>query len=109
MEIVVGVALSLPVQADPVVWDCSRGRTFPASEKHRLKPADVIEIATAEAKRRGVPLSKYRRSSMCFDALDRDAHWTVFFESRNNPPAPGDHFSVVISDQTRGAEFLPGV
>jgi len=107
-ELLIGIALSLPARADSVVWDCSRGRKFPASEAHHLQPADVAKIATTEARRRRVDLSKYRQSSMCFDALDRDAQWTVFFDSLRSPPAPGDHFSVVVSDTTSAAEFWPG-
>ena len=87
-------------------WDCSAGRSTPSTAPARLKPAEVIELATAAAKRRGYDLANLRQMGLCFDASPKRAAWTVHFDVRNGVPV--QHFRIRVRDDTGKATLMPG-
>lgn len=87
-------------------WDCVAGRTTESKAPARLKPSEVIALASAAAKKRGYDLAKIRQSSICFDASHKRASWTVFFDVRDGVPV--SHFRIWVRDDTGAAKLMPG-
>ena len=87
-------------------WDCVAGRGSPAKGKPRLKPGEVIALASKQAKKDGIDLSRFRQSSICFGEKQAHGEWTVFFDGREL--RPGNYFLVWVRDDTGAAKYMPG-
>ena len=94
------------LEAPDKPWDCKEGRSSASKATTRLKPQEAIRLASVAAKKRGVDLSTYKLSSICFDGTGKRGTWSVFFIGRQL--RPGNHFLVFVQDATGAAEYMPG-
>src|ERR1700730_11982802 len=82
-------------------------RSAPPFAKPRLTKEEVVDLADALARTRGYDLTAYDRAEAQYDAAARA--WLVLY---NEQPIDGTatekHFSVAVSDETRGTALVPG-
>ena len=73
----------------------------------------ALQIADAEALRNHVSLAnfqpgwfRYEYLLYHYDTGDGYYAWAVIYEGKG--PAAGDQFMVIVTDQTQGAQYIPG-
>jgi len=96
------IGLAEGVSEEP--WNCDADRSSVSRATTRLKPREVIRLASVATKKRGVDLGKFKQSTICFSEMR--ATWTVFFEGL--VPGPGIHFLLWVNDKNGEAEYMPG-
>ena len=72
----------------------------------RLRTADVIRIAKQVAEQKGIDLHRYKEPEAHLEFTRKDKTWFVFFNGQE--AAPGDHFSVLVDDQTGETRLCEG-
>jgi hypothetical protein len=74
----------------------------------RLTKSDAINLADAEARRRGLDPAGFKRAEPQYSA--RDETWTLSYDqpAPAGSEEPGQRFSVTIDDKTKGTVFVPG-
>lgn len=73
-----------------------------------LTEQEVVELADAEAQRRGYDLSQYQRPGTHFDPVD--STWSLLYEPKNvsTKAATGKHFAVAVDSKTKRTAIVPG-
>ena len=99
-----GMRLALLALASWFVVGCSSAGV--PAHSPRLQPDEVAALARRAGVRDGYVLKDYNQLAPRFEFVYRDHTWTVFFEGKR--PAPGNHFSVWVDDQTRKTTVMPG-
>ena len=66
----------------------------------------VINLANKVAEKQGIELSKFNTPAAHFNPLGKDNSWWVNYEAKR--PLPGNHFTVVINDDSGEARYIPG-
>ena len=96
----IAIALALGACASPAesptAEQCPQGA--------RLTPAEAARIATDVARAKGIDLTKFSEPMAHY----KPGTWVVLFEGTEQPRRPGDHFGVVINDNTGEASFQGG-
>jgi hypothetical protein len=82
-------SLSAPA---PVDWDMS--------------PTDAVNVATRYAADNDIPLDAYDEPSVSGDVFEGDRFWAVLYQGKTR--MPGNHFMLLINDETRTVEYIPG-
>jgi hypothetical protein len=72
----------------------------------RLSQAQVVRIAAEAATKHGYRLADYKDPEAHYQFTRKDKTWSVFYDGK--VPTPGNHFLVVIDDQTGAARVMPG-
>jgi len=72
----------------------------------RLSSAEAIHIATDVAEKRGIDLAEFYSPVARFTMTGQSGTWFVFFEGR--ALIVGNHFGVMISDESGEASFHGG-
>ncbi|MGA3287614.1 MAG: hypothetical protein ABSD46_09320 [Bacteroidota bacterium] len=67
---------------------------------------EVISIANHAAEKAGHILSKYDKPKAKFNFISQDSTWTVFYDGII--PAPGNHFMILVKDQTGETQVMEG-
>ncbi len=84
-------AYSLSTPA-PVDWDMS--------------PTDAVNIATRYATDNRIPLGEYGVPGISTEILRGERIWAVLYFGKSR--IIGDHFMLLINDDTRAVEYVPG-
>jgi hypothetical protein len=71
----------------------------------RLSPREVIEMAKRAGEHNGMKLDDYKKPEFSYRAT-KEKTWSVFFDGR--VPMHGNHFMVVVDDQTGEAHYVGG-
>jgi hypothetical protein len=77
----------------------------PSTAGPRLTAAEVIELANAEANKRGYKVGEYQRPQADFTAADET--WSVSYDQKY-ADGFGKHFSVSVEDKTKKASIAAG-
>jgi hypothetical protein len=74
----------------------------------RLTKSEVIDLAEAEARRRGYDAAEYQRAEPQYNAADET--WSLSFDQHAVAGAEeaGKNFSITVDDKTKGTVFVPG-
>ena len=74
----------------------------------RLTKSEVIDLAGAEARRRGYNPAEYQRAEPQYNAADET--WSLSYDQQAVAGAEeaGKNFSVTVDDKTKGTVFVPG-
>jgi len=74
----------------------------------RLTQSEVIDLAGAEARRRGYNPAEYQRAEPQYNAADET--WSLSYDQQAVAGAQeaGKNFSVTVDDKTKGTVFVPG-
>lgn len=102
----VGSLPNLGAQPSSTPWDCALGRGSVSKVATHLKPKEAIALASRAAKKKGLDLTKFRQSSICFDATKEGGEWTVFYDGREL--RIGNHFLVWVRDDTGATKYMHG-
>jgi hypothetical protein len=97
------------VAASLIVAGCSHAtRVEPGAPPvgAHLTTAEAVRIAQQAAEREGRRLSDYKLPEPHYQYTRKDKSWWVSFDGQ--VPAPGNHFSVLIDDQTGKTQLMPG-
>jgi hypothetical protein len=73
----------------------------------QLSKQEVIDLADAEARKRGYNVEEYQRTEPLFDPADRT--WSVFYDrnSGSGKKQTNKHFTVAVDDKTRRIAIIP--
>jgi len=81
-----------------------------SSARPRLAPAEVVDLADAEARGQGYDSREYQRSQARYNPADDS--WSVSYEQKyvdaNGMAETGKHFSVTVGDKTKKASLVTG-
>ena len=80
---------------------CPRGEHIP-----RLAEAEVLSIANGAARKSGADLSKFNVPQAHFEYVEKNCTWSVFYEGVGS--TIGNHFLVIINDNTRRTQLFGG-
>lgn len=80
---------------------CPRGEHIP-----RLSEVEVLTIANDAARRAGTDLSKFNVPQAYFEYVDNNCTWSVLYEGIGD--TIGNHFLVIVDDNTRQAQLFGG-
>jgi hypothetical protein len=80
---------------------CPRGEHIP-----RLAETEVLSIANNAAQKSGADLSKFHAPHASFEYVEKNCTWSVFYEGIGS--TIGNHFLVIVNDNTRSAQLLGG-
>jgi hypothetical protein len=74
----------------------------------RLTNEEVVDLADAEARRRGYDLAEYQRAEPQYNAADET--WSLSYDQHAvaGEEEAGKNFSVAVDDKTKGTVFVPG-
>ena len=72
----------------------------------RLSQAQAINIAKLAAEREGRRLIDYKDPEAHYEFIQKDRSWSIFFDGK--VPMFGNHFVVVVDDQTKSTRIMPG-
>ena len=88
----------------PLVLLFAAGRAF--TGEPTLKAAEVIELANAAAKAKGVRLTDYDPPTARYERIPKDDTWRVHYQG--NVRKPGGFFVISVHDKTKKTKLLPG-
>jgi len=88
-----------------VLMDTKTAASIKPAVGAKMDRAEVIRIATRQAEDTSRDLINYAAPRVSFDPQTK--RWTVLFNGIVDP-APGNHFSVFVDDQTAAATLAPG-
>ena len=71
-----------------------------------MSPDDAILAAMEFCEREGIDLSAHNVPRMTCNTLDRDRLWCILYDGRRR--IPGDHFMLLLNDDTGAVEYVPG-
>jgi hypothetical protein len=86
------------------------GTVAPSAETVRLQThlttQEVVQLARRAAENAGYRLDEFEAPMVDFEPFVHDKKWFVFFYGK--VPAPGNHFLVIIDDESRAVRVWPG-
>ena len=81
-----------------------------SSDRPRLAPAEVVDLADAEARGQGYDSREYQRSQARYNPANDS--WWISYEQKyvdaNGMAEAGKHFSVSVGDKTKKASLVTG-
>ncbi len=79
-----------------------------STDSRALTEQEVVELADAEAQRRGYDLSQYQRPGTHFDPVD--STWSLLYEPKNESTKTGrgKHFAVAVDPKTKRTAIVAG-
>ena len=77
-----------------------------AEHNPQLSPAQAVSIANDAARKTGADLAKFKAPEAHFEFVEKDATWSVFYESVTE--TIGGHFLVIVNDRTQSTQVLGG-
>lgn len=98
----------------PLLFGCdSAERCVPAYEfvdappSHwTMSPDDAVLVATEYCVRDGIELAAHSKPRITCDFLDGDRFWCILYDGLTR--IPGDHFILLINDETGAVEYVAG-
>jgi len=98
----------------PMLSGCDApGRSVPAYDlvegpcsSWSMSPDDVVLTATEYCDRKNINLSAYSVPRMTCDSLDGERFWSILYDGLTR--TPGDHFMLLLNDETGVVEYIPG-
>lgn len=112
-------AIAVPIAAACSVIACSWqvDTTSPIPSEFQQKPDhtamgceltanEATRIGEAAAEESGIEITNYKPPIVDFSDDDGEKYWSLLYEGKI--PAPGNHFTVLINDESGTAEIVPG-
>ncbi len=78
----------------------------PAPVEWDMSPTDAVNVATQYAADNGISLDAYDEPRVSGDVFEGERFWAVLYDGKTR--MPGNHFMLLINDDTRAIEYVPG-